>query len=153
MTMPKPPPLSILPLASLIRSIAINTVSSSPILLPPSLKVMSILANAHSPLLNPDRNFILRWFLKRTFYAQFCAGENAREVSKTVAKLKSMGFRGVMLCYAKEVVLDEKGSKALGSSGDSATAKAIIEKEIIPWEKGIMETVTMTEPGDFVAVK
>ncbi len=114
---------------------------------------MGVLANSHSPLLNPDRNFALRWFLKKTFYAQFCAGENAKEVQRTVKSLKDMGFRGVMLCYAKEVVLDKKESSALASSGDSATSELTIEHEILPWKKGTLETVAMTEPGDFVALK
>ena len=64
-----------------------------------------------------------------------------------------MGFKGVMLCYAKEVVLDEEASSKLASSGDDSAAKLCIEKEIIPWRKGTLETVAMTEPGDFVAVK
>jgi proline dehydrogenase len=114
---------------------------------------MGVLAHSQSPLLNPDRNPILRWFLKKTFYAQFCAGENAKEVQKTVRSLKNMRFKGVMLCYAKEVVLDEKASSALESGGDSAASKLLVDREILPWKKGTMETVAMTQPGDFVAVK
>lgn len=146
-------PLSVLPLTSLLRSILINTTSSSPVLLPPSLKIIGVLAHSQSPLLNPDRNPILRWILKKTFYAQFCAGENAKEVQRTVSSLKNTGFKGVMLCYAKEVVLDEKANRALESGGDSAASKLFIEQEILPWKKGTMETVAMTQPGDFVAVK
>lgn len=147
------PPLSVLPFSSLMRSIFINTVSSSPVLLPPSLKIMSVLANSNSPILNPDRNPILHWFLKKTFYAHFCAGENAREVLKTVNALKKSGFKGVILGYAKEVVLNEKASTALRLGGNSAVSKSQIEQEILPWKKGTLETVSMTEPGDFVAVK
>jgi hypothetical protein len=114
---------------------------------------MGVLAHSQSPLLNPDRNPVLRWVLKKTFYAQFCAGENAMEVQKTVHSLKDVGFKGVMLCYAKEVVLDEKASSALGSGVDSKASKVLIDQEILPWKKGTMETVAMTQPGDFVAVK
>jgi len=114
---------------------------------------MSLLAHSQSPVLNPDRNPILRWFLKKTFYAQFCAGENAKEVHQTVNSLKHTGFKGIMLCYAKEVVLDENASKALESGGDSEASKLLIEQEILPWKKGTLETVALTEPGDFVAVK
>jgi proline dehydrogenase len=152
---PKPPPLSVLPLSSLLRSIAINTISSSPLLLPPSLRLMSLLANSHSPILNPDRNPLLRWFLKKTFYAQFCAGENSVEVAQTMKSLKEMGFKGIMLCYAKEVVLDEAESNNLDVSAASAETEspAAIEKEILPWKTGTLETVSMTTQGDFVAVK
>ncbi len=114
---------------------------------------MSLLAHSESPLLNPDRNPVLRWFLKKTIYAQFCAGENAKEVQRTVSSLKHSGFKGIMLCYAKEVVLDEKASETLESGGDTAAAKLLIEQEILPWKKGTLETVAMTQPGDFVAVK
>lgn len=144
--MAKLPPLSLLPLSSVLRGIFTSTVSSSPILLPPSLRLMSILANSHSPILNPDRNPLLRWALKHTFYAQFCAGENAAEVSRTVTSLKSWGCKGVMLCYAKEAELEES------VEGEKADANAA-EKEILPWKNGTMETVAITAPGDFVALK
>jgi proline dehydrogenase len=114
---------------------------------------MELLANSQSPALNPDRNPLLRWFLKKTFYAQFCAGENAKEVGHTVKTLKASGFKGIMLCYAKEVVLDEDSASKLESSGDNSMAQRRIEKEILPWKKGTLDTVAMTEPGDFVAVK
>jgi hypothetical protein len=114
---------------------------------------MSHLAHSQSPILNPDRNPILRWLLKKTFYAQFCAGENAKEVQRTVSSLKQSGFKGIMLCYAKEVVLDQRASEALESGGGSAASNLLVEQEILPWKKGTLETVAMTEPGDFVAVK
>jgi hypothetical protein len=150
--MAKPPPLSILPLKLLLRSIAINSISCSPILLPPSLRAMDLLANSHSAILNPDKNPILRWFLKKTFYAQFCAGENAKEVQQTISTLKHMGYKGVILGYAKEVVLDEQATKELEASGGKVM-DAVIQNEILPWKKGTLETVSLAQPGDFVALK
>jgi proline dehydrogenase len=114
---------------------------------------MSKLAHSQSPILSPDSNPILRYFLKRTFYRQFCAGENAAEVKYTVDGLKSIGFKGVILGYAKEVVMDESQSQSLSSCGESETAEACIRNEIIPWANGTLETVKMTCPGDFVALK
>jgi proline dehydrogenase len=114
---------------------------------------MSKLAHTTSPILSPDSNPLLRAFLKHTFYAQFCAGENAKEVTATVNRLRSIGLNGVILAYAKEVVLDKKASSALSSCGDSEAAKACIQNEILPWAKGTLETVRMTHPGDFVALK
>jgi hypothetical protein len=95
----------------------------------------------------------MRYLLKTTFYAQFCAGENTSEVKRTVDGLKSIGLKGVILGYAREVVLDKKQKEKLASRGDSEAAKACIRNEIIPWAKGTLETVRLTEPGDFVALK
>lgn len=146
------PPLSILPVKLLLRGIAINSVSCSPILLPLSLKALDILAHSKSAVLNPDSNPLLRWVLKNSFYAHFCAGENRAEVSETIKTLKDMGYAGVMLCYAKEVVLDEEAAQELEASGGKAT-EAVIQNEILPWKKGTLETVSLAEPGDFVALK
>lgn len=114
---------------------------------------MSTLAHSQSSLLNPDRNHLLRYFLKKTFYAQFCAGENAQEVQRTITSLKGMGFKGVMLGYAKEVVLDEKASQELESSSDNSAVEECIQNEILPWREGTLKTIDMTEQGDFVALK
>ncbi|KFY88123.1 hypothetical protein V500_06549 [Pseudogymnoascus sp. VKM F-4518 (FW-2643)] len=152
MNQPKPPPLSILPLNLLLRNILISSISSSRLLLPPSLYALSFLANSHSPLLNPDRNPILRAILKRTFYAHFCAGETPTEVSRTITSLKSMGYKGVMLCYAREVVLDANAAAALEASGGKAS-EAAITNEILPWKEGTLKTVSLVDPGGFVAVK
>ncbi|KAK1752763.1 FAD-linked oxidoreductase-like protein [Echria macrotheca] len=152
--MAKPSPLAVLPLSSIIRTLMTTTVSSSPFLLPPSLAIMSALAESHSPALNPDRNPVLRYFLKKTFYAQFCAGENAEEVRRTIASLKQIGFSGVILGYAREVVLTEAQTRDLTSNGIAGAAvQQCIETEIKPWATGTMETVRLASPGDFVALK
>lgn len=115
--------------------------------------MMSVLANTTSPLLNPDRNPILRFFLKKTFYSQFCAGENASEVRRTIESLKGMGFGGVILGYAKEVVLTDAQMKDLASCASGAAAEECMRTEITPWANGTMETVLLASPGDFVALK
>lgn len=147
--MPKAP-LAILPLSAVIRSLAVTTISSS-FLLRPSLSIMSILAHSHNPILNPDRNRLLRWTLKKTFYAQFCAGENAKEVIHTVKGLKDLGYKGVILGYAKEVVMDDNETSALKGCED--TESACIENEILPWKQGTLDTVALAGPDDFVALK
>ncbi|KAK3693287.1 FAD-linked oxidoreductase-like protein [Podospora appendiculata] len=150
--MAKPPPLAVLPLTNILRSLMTTTVSSSPLLLPPSLAIMSVLANTTSPALNPDKNPVLRYFLKNTFYAQFCAGESASEVKQTIASLKSIGFSGVILGYAKEVVLTASQTKDL-TAHSPATEEECIRTEINPWSAGTLETVRLASPGDFVALK
>jgi proline dehydrogenase len=114
---------------------------------------MSILAHSKSPILSPDTNPILGFLLKHTFYRQFCAGENAVEVRRTIDSLKSLGFKGVILGYAREVVLDEKEASSLETCGDYDKVEACIRNEIVPWAKGTLETVKLAQPGDFVALK
>ncbi|OBT43364.1 hypothetical protein VE00_05709 [Pseudogymnoascus sp. WSF 3629] len=151
-TPPSLPPLSILPLPLLLRNILISSISSSRLLLRPSLATLSYLASSPSPFLNPDRNPVLRALLKRSFYAHFCAGETPAEVSRTIASLKEMGYKGVMLCYAREVVLDANAAAALEASGGKAS-EATITNEILPWKQGTLKTVSLVAPGGFVAVK
>ncbi|KAK4249002.1 FAD-linked oxidoreductase-like protein [Corynascus novoguineensis] len=151
--MSRPAPLAVLPLTNILRSLMTTTVSSSPILLPPSLVVMSLLTHTTSQLLNPDKNPILRFFLKKTFYAQFCAGEDALEVRKTIESLKKIGFGGVILGYAKEVVLTDAQMRDLTACSTGAVAEECVRTEITPWANGTMETVMLASPGDFVALK
>ncbi|KAI1632505.1 proline dehydrogenase [Biscogniauxia mediterranea] len=146
-------PLSILPLPTVLRTLATTTISSSPILLPPSLAIMSLLAHSENALVNPDKNPLLRWFMKKTFYAQFCAGENAVEVRRTVDGLRQIGFTGVILGYAKEVVLNKSQERDLSGCEEGAEAEECVRNEITPWANGTLETVRMAQPGDFVALK
>ncbi|AEO69801.1 1e708540-4c0f-4d44-9f38-f5e13f783fca [Thermothielavioides terrestris] len=146
-------PLAVLPLANVLRSLMTTSISSSPFLLAPSLAVMSVLANTTAPVLNPDKNPILRFILKKTFYAQFCAGEDAAEVRRTVESLKTIGFGGVILGYAREVVLTGAQMKDLASCGSGSAAEECVRTEIEPWAKGTMETLQLASPGDFVALK
>lgn len=142
-----------LPLSMILRSLATTTVSSSRVLLPPSLRIMAGLAHTANPLLNPDRNPLLKYFIKQSFYAQFCAGEQSAEVRATVARLKGIGFTGVILGYAKEVVLTNEQSAQLTTGTVGRETQECIDNEIDPWAKGTLETVRLTQAGDFVALK
>ncbi|ROW11862.1 hypothetical protein VPNG_04965 [Cytospora leucostoma] len=147
-------PLSVLPLTQVLRSLAVTSLSSSPLLLPPSLAIMQVLAHTTNPFLNPDRNPLLGQFIKKTFYMQFCGGENAAEVRQTIAQLKGIGYSGVILGYAKEVVLTDEETKHLAAVGlESEAAEASVQNEVIPWQQGTLETVKLAEPGDYVALK
>ncbi|KAG9249272.1 proline oxidase-like protein [Calycina marina] len=114
---------------------------------------MNILAHTKSPILSPDSNPLLRKFLKKTFYAQFCAGENEIEVKKTMHGLKAVGFDGVILCFAKEVVLDAEQKANLATCVQGEAAERSIREEVTPWAEGTLETVRLTNRGDFVALK
>ncbi len=153
-------PLSVLPFPTILRTLLSTTISSSPVLLPPSLKIMVAMAHSNAALLDPDRNPLLRYILKKTFYAQFCAGEDAAEVRRTVSGLRAIGFHGVIMGYAREVVLTEAQQRSLsahGSGGECASEAAIeecIRLEIEPWKQGNLETLRLAQPGrDFVALK
>ncbi|KAI0393738.1 proline dehydrogenase [Xylariaceae sp. FL0594] len=151
--MPKPSPLSVLPLSMLLRTLASTTISSSPLLLRPSLAVMSALAYSDRAILNTDKNPVLSWFLKKTFYPQFCAGENAAEVRRTVNGLKQIGFTGVILGYGREIVLRGADEQNLADCTEGPMAEECIRDEVLPWAAGTMETLRLAQPGDFVALK
>ncbi|MCJ1350182.1 MAG: proline dehydrogenase [Icmadophila ericetorum] len=148
LTSPSPSPLSIVPFPSLLRSYLITSLTAHPLLLSPSMALLKKLAYSHSAILNPDKNPLLHFLLKRTFYAQFCAGETPAEVQSTVKDLKSMGVKGVMLGYAKEVILcdgDGQGAAIFDEAQVAADVKA--------WKEGTLKTVELGEVGDFVALK
>ena len=112
---------------------------------------LSVLAHSRPAFLDPDRNPVLHYLLKKTFYAQFCAGETQEEVKTTLRNLKGLGYKGVILCYAKEIVME---SDAEMKEKSSPTKDVVGEyREVELWKKGTLETITLTGEGDFVAVK
>ncbi|KAJ5612857.1 hypothetical protein N7510_006051 [Penicillium lagena] len=157
------PPLSSLPAHVLIRSLLVATISSKKYLLIPALSLMSVLSKPNRPwLFNVDRNPILHGILKKTFYEQFCAGENSIETKATIRELKEMGFRGVIMTYAKETVFDHKsqeqhgmGISALESEqkGEGPDSRALHCASIEAWREGTLKTVDMMEEDDYLAVK
>lgn len=157
------PPLAVLPTKVLLRSLLVATISSKPLLLRSSFWAMSILSKPNRGfLLNVDRNPILHGILKKTFYEQFCAGENGAETKATINELKGMGFRGVIMTYAKETVFDHStnmeqgiGVSALESEtkGQSLNTQPPRCANIEAWRKGTMETVEQLEDSDYLAVK
>lgn len=157
------PPLSALPTKVLLRSLLVSTVSSKPLLLRCSLWLMSILSKSNrSYLLNVDRNPILHGILKKTFYEQFCAGETDAETRKTIRELKDMGFRGVIMTYAKETVFDHRTNTQQGlgiaaleaeKNNDPLHPRVAHCANIEAWRKGTVETVQQLEDGDYLAVK
>lgn len=99
---------------------------------------------SNNPLFNVDRNPMLRLLFKKTFYSQFCAGENSTEVQRTVGVMRDIGYSGVMLEFALEVIKDGKVPAA-----DSTQTKLEIEK----WRKGMMETIQMASSSDIIGLK
>ncbi|KAF4449898.1 hypothetical protein F53441_6903 [Fusarium austroafricanum] len=148
----KSTPLSILPLGMIIRSLFITSIYSSAVLQDLSLRTLFIIAHSENVLLNPDKNPILNFLLKKTFYAQFCAGETPAQVRSTVTCLKGIGFGGVILTHAKEAALQNEAEDAAILDPSEETTQDITA-DIIPWVNSTMETINMAEPGDYVALK
>ncbi|KAJ5632648.1 hypothetical protein N7490_008987 [Penicillium lividum] len=157
------PPLSALPTKVLLRSLLVSTISSKPLFLGPSLWLISIISKQNRGyLLNVDRNPILHWILKKTFYEQFCAGESDAETRATIRELKNMGFRGVIMTYAKETVFDHRTNTQIGLGIAALEAEKNIEPlnprvahctNIEAWRKGTLETADQLDDGDYLAVK
>lgn len=158
---PSLPPHSLLPGKMLLRSLLVATISSHKILLGPSLALLSFLSKPHGALFSVEKNPFLYWLLKKTLYTHFCAGENKREVTATIRWIKEMGFKGVILTYAREVVVDETSKQeevGVGaheiSKGDVVVPEAgIFDEGIEAWRQGVLETVGMIGEGDFLALK
>ncbi len=92
-----------------------------------------------------DRNFLLKSLLKNTFYAQLCAGKNKSEILKTLGDLGRIGCHGVILAYASEVLEVGKNRESVGAQASEGNAEA--------WRQGMLDTIQMTNKGDFVAMK
>lgn len=148
-------PLAVLPTKTLLRSLLISTISTKYFLLTPALGVLGFLTRSKSRFFNPDKNPLLHFVLKKSFYEHFCAGENEKEVRRTVKNIKDMGFKGVILTYAREVVVDRTvgGEKeAAGSDGEvMVTDKDLAD--IDSWKKGVLHTVEMIGEDDYLALK
>ncbi len=111
---------------------------------------MTFLANSKSVILNPDKNRFVRGLMRILFYNHFCAGTSDLEVRKTVSTIKEMGFKGVILGYAKEVIVDPTATREEAArSGVTKSAEGAIDQ----WREGNLRSLPMIASGDFLAVK
>ncbi|KAF2716460.1 FAD-linked oxidoreductase [Polychaeton citri CBS 116435] len=130
--------LADLPLSQILRTLLITGISSSPRLLASSSFLLRQTLESKSFIFSLERNPAMRALLWETFYKQFCAGEKDLEVGKMCQDLRHQGFAGVILEYALEVLKDAKG--------DEAT-------DVETWRKGVLDTISISQPGDFVGLK
>ncbi|KAH7018912.1 FAD-linked oxidoreductase-like protein [Ilyonectria destructans] len=140
----------------LLRSLLIATVSSHRVLLTPALSVLSFFSKPRKGLFNIEKNPLLFSTFKNTLYNHFCAGENVREVTSTIQQIKDMGFRGVILTYAREVVVDassEGPNDGQQKSSKLESSESVEDQDIEAWRQGVLETVLMVGEGDFLALK
>ncbi|KAL6705526.1 proline dehydrogenase [Coniothyrium glycines] len=146
-----------MPTAMLLRSLFVATISSNKVLLIPSLKLLSFFAKPNRIwLFNIDRNPALKALLKRTMYNQFCAGETEQETRQCVKQLKDLGFKGVILTFAKEMVFDSNAKSTNHHTSDNSLnvkAPAKHDGDIEAWRAGTLATVDLISEGDILAIK
>lgn len=154
---PSPPPstpLAVLPTSNLFRSLFISFVSSKPWLLGSAIYFLNVLCQPRRVFFNVQHNKLLAWLLKKTVYRQFCTGENGAEVRQTLKELKSLGFKGSILTYARETVFDHRSGEAHGLG--IATDVGVLEKQcpsIEAWRVGVLDSADMLGDTDQLAVK
>ncbi|GAB1218539.1 hypothetical protein ATERTT37_007798 [Aspergillus terreus] len=140
----------------LLRSLFINTVSSHPLLLSPTLRALKFLCKpGRTWIFDVDRNPLLHAILKATFYRQFCAGESPSETRAVVQSLKDLGLRGVMLTYAKETVFDVHDQVASRPDTENLASRGNITScpSIAAWREGTLKTIDLVDEGDYLALK
>ena len=144
-----------MPTNMLLRSLFIATVSSNRFLLIPSLHLLSFFSKpGRSYLFNVDRNPVLKAILKRTLYNQFCAGETEQETRALVKLLKDLGFKGVILTYAKEMVFDHKTKSANHHATEDIVEKhdaVANDPNIETWLTGTHNTLDLLYNEDILA--
>jgi hypothetical protein len=158
---PEASALSRMPTGMFLRSLLISTISSNRILLHPALSILSFISKPNRGfLLNPDKNPLLHLILKKTFYEQFCAGEDGIATKATMQRFKELGFHGVILTYARETVFDSKTNMDYGQGMNTddvelqkKSNKDNFDVNIDDWTKGTLETVNLIEEGDYLALK
>lgn len=131
--------LARLPTSQILRTYLISTVSSSPTLLAACSKTLLGVLRSKSWLTDVEKNPLLKRVLYETFYKQFCAGEDKATARESMQALQNIGYHGVMLEYALEVL------------EDAASEDEVRDVEI--WRKGLLESVDISRPGDYVALK
>ncbi|KAI5286660.1 proline dehydrogenase [Ascosphaera aggregata] len=156
LTVPSPSvksPLSVLPVSSIVRSLFITTISSYPRLLDLSLGVLKLVTKTKYVIFDAERNPVIRGVMGATVYNQFCAGRTLEEIDHTIQGLKDKGFAGVILGFAREVVLDEDKAKD--------TNKVVIKEgetpreisEITAWKDSQLKTINLAGHGNIVHMK
>ena len=155
----KTSPLSAMPLQMFLRSLIVATVSSKKWLLIPSLRLLDFFSKPNRTwVFNLEKNPILKTVIKKSFYDQFCAGTTPAETKACVKALKNIGFRGVILTYAQEMVFDSKSGKGYspGVTAEESKEKAAgikIDNVIESWRVGTVGTIDLIEEGDILAIK
>ncbi|KAK7514000.1 proline dehydrogenase [Phyllosticta citriasiana] len=143
--------LSYLPFSQIVKTYLVTLALSNPILYRLCFSALHLLAYPPHPVLDPDKNRVLGYLLKKTFYSQFCAGQSKAEVERTATTVRSVGYDGLSLEFALEVLLDDiecsSADKTPGADSDETA------RQIEMWRTGALQTVEMVREGEFAALK
>lgn len=111
------------------------------------------MSKSKAAIMNPDMNPILNKLMRWTIYNHFAAGTSLQEVAKSSKEIKTMGYQGIILGYAKEVVLDDPAETGTASNTQDNEYRPCHYEVVEEWKNGTLETLRMVGPGDFLAVK
>ena len=89
--------LAKLPTPALLRNLLIQNISA----IPPVLSFFLFFLKRYSNFIG--KTPVLRHALHYFFYVHYCAGATKSEIARTVEGLRKLGYKGVILNYAKEV--------------------------------------------------
>ena len=109
------------------------------------MKVLKRLTTSRQPFLDPDRNWVLNRLLKTTIYDHFCGGWQRHQIQGCLNRVKSVGYAGVILQYAREIVAHDLA--------ESSTVVDISAQQIQQWHEGNLQTLSMLGAGDYMAIK
>lgn len=149
-------PHSKLSLKLLLRSLLVAAMCSHRFVLSPAVGVLRFLDGSRRFwIFDVQRNPVLHSLMKKTLYNHFCAGENRAEVTSTIAEIKRMGFRGAILTYAREIVVDNRTEEetSRGTSKKDQSSGDHSDSGIEAWRDGVLTTVEMLGEGDILALK
>lgn len=142
------PSLAHMPTGALLRYLAFTTIMSTA-LLKPAMQFMKLVANQNARFFSPEKNPTVNMLLRPTVYRQFAAGENEREVIETINQMKTQGYTGVILGYAREIVIDT--TSRMPQPIQNPTQEDV--DQIRLWKENTLRTLRMLGAGDFLAVK
>lgn len=109
------------------------------------MKVLKRLTTTRQPFFDPDRNWVLNRILRATLYDHFCGGWKRDQIQGCLNQVKSVGYAGVILQYAREIVAHDLA--------ESSSVVDISAQQIQQWHEGNMQTLSMLGAGDYMAIK
>lgn len=134
-------PLRKLPLADLVRSLVVLSITTLP---KPLLLVLIRVAKSNAKVLESNR--ALRWIVNKTFYQHFCIGSSRDDIATKTKALRSTGVTGVVLTYAREAPEPEP---------DSISPPQLTREDpaLQDWVKSNFRTIDMLSAGDYIALR
>ncbi|KAM0438589.1 hypothetical protein ACHAPT_001341 [Fusarium lateritium] len=145
-------PLKRLPTGTLLRNIILGKLFTVPLLMNTGVAAINLMAETKNPILDPDRNPILRRIMRFAIYDHFCSGITQQETIGGIAKIKAMGLTGVILNHAKEVTVDKDPMRGKGEV-NAAVASKEDEDNVADWLDRNLKTIEMLGKDDFVGLK